>query len=112
MLTHIYGIQKDGTDESICRAAMEMQISRTDLWTWGNRGLGVEEGGTNGETSMETYTLPYVKQIASGNLMYDSGNSNWGSVTTQRGGNGQEVGERFKMEGAYVNLWLIHVDEL
>ena len=29
-----------------------------------------------------TYTLLYVKQIASGNLVYDTGNSNWGSVTT------------------------------
>ena len=25
ILTHIYGIQKDGTDETICRAAMETQ---------------------------------------------------------------------------------------
>ena len=30
ILTHVYGIQKDGTDEPICRAAMETQ---TDLWT-------------------------------------------------------------------------------
>ena len=41
-----------------------------------------EEGGTNEETGMEAYTLPCVKQIASGNLLYDSGNSNWGSMTT------------------------------
>ena len=34
------------------------------------------------ESSMETYTLPYVKQIASRNLLYDPGNSNQGSVTT------------------------------
>ena len=27
-------------------------------------------------------TLSYVKQIANGNLLYDSGNSNQGSVTT------------------------------
>ena len=31
--THIYGIQKEGTDEFICRAAMEKQTKRTDLWT-------------------------------------------------------------------------------
>ena len=30
--------------------------------------------------------LPYVKQIANGNLLYDSGNSNRGSVSTQGGG--------------------------
>ena len=29
-VTHTYGIQKNGTDEPICRAAMETQ--RTDLW--------------------------------------------------------------------------------
>ena len=27
-------------------------------------------------------TLPYVKHIANGNLLYDSGNSNRGSVST------------------------------
>ena len=27
-------------------------------------------------------TLPYVKQLANGNLLYDSGNSNRGSVST------------------------------
>ena len=27
-------------------------------------------------------TLPYVKSIANGNLLYDSGNSNRGSVST------------------------------
>ena len=31
------------------------------------------EGGTNRENSMKTYTLPYVKQIANGNLLYDQG---------------------------------------
>ena len=31
--THIYGIQKDGTDEFIFKAAMEKQTQRTDLWT-------------------------------------------------------------------------------
>ena len=31
------------------------------------------------------HTLPYVKQRANGNLLYDSGNSNWGSVRTKKG---------------------------
>ena len=45
-------------------------------------------GGRKKETvgGMERVTwkhiLPYVKQIANGNLLYDSGNSNWGYVTT------------------------------
>ena len=54
----------------------------------------------NGESSMETYTLPYAKQTASGNSLYDSGDSNLGS----RG-----VGRKFKREGTYVYLWLIHI---
>ena len=48
-----------------------------------DKGKGEEGGGEiNGESSMEAYTLTYVKQIANGNLLYDTGNSNWGSVTT------------------------------
>ena len=61
LLTHIYRIQKDGTKEFICRAAMEEQTQRTDSWTQGTEQDG--EGKTNGKSSMETYTLPSVKQI-------------------------------------------------
>ena len=32
-LIHIYGIWKDGTDEPICRATVEMHTQRTDLRT-------------------------------------------------------------------------------
>ena len=31
------------------------------------------EGEMNGESGMKTYTLTYVKQIAHGNFLYDSG---------------------------------------
>ena len=41
-----------------------------------------EEGEINRENSVEAYTLPSVKQIAKRNLLYDSGNSNWDSITT------------------------------
>ena len=37
--------------------------------------VGEEEGGTNGESNTETYMLPYVKQRASGNLLYETGSS-------------------------------------
>ena len=56
---------------------------------------------------METYNT--ICKIANGNLSYDSGNSSQGSVTTWRGGMGREVGRVFKWEGAWINLWLIHV---
>ena len=50
--------------------------------TYGQRQREEGEGEMSGESSMEAYTLTYVKQIANGNLLYDTGNSNWGSVTT------------------------------
>ena len=63
----------------------------------------------NGERSMEAYTLWYVKWIANGNLLYDSG-TNWGSITTQRTGKGQKVGGRFKREETHIHLCLIYAD--
>ena len=44
-------------------------------------------------------TLLYVKQISNGNLLYVSGNSNRGSVSTYRSGMGREMEGRFKREG-------------
>ena len=41
---------------------------RTDLWTHG----GKERVGRIGGVALK-HTLPYVKQIASGNLLYDAG---------------------------------------
>ena len=39
-VSHIYGIQKNGTEEFTYRAAVEKQTQRIDLWTWeeGKRG--------------------------------------------------------------------------
>lgn len=47
---------------------------RTDLQTRAVREEG--EGDMNGGSNMGAYTPPCVKLIATGNLMYDSGNSN------------------------------------
>ena len=33
ILTHIYGIQKDGNDDPISKTEKETQIYRTDIWT-------------------------------------------------------------------------------
>ena len=43
--------------------------------------VGERECGMNWESSMQTHTLPYVKQTASGNLLCGSGNSHRGSVS-------------------------------
>ena len=33
VLMHMYGIQKDVTDDPTCRAAKQTQMKRTDFWT-------------------------------------------------------------------------------
>ena len=43
-------------------------------------------------------------------LLYDSENSNGGSVSTWGSGMWREMGGRFKRVGTYVYLWLIHID--
>ena len=40
------------------------------------------------ESSIDIYTLPCVKQIATGKLLYNTGNSVQGSVMTYRAGMG------------------------
>ena len=75
--------------------------------------MNVGKGKKRGRC-METVTwklsLPYAKQIANGNFLYDSGNSNRGSVSSYRGDMWREMEGRFKREGTCVYLWLIHVD--
>ena len=58
-----------------------------------------------GEINMETYIT-----ITNGSLLYNSGNSTQGPVTTYKGGIGRKVGEGLKRNRTYVYLWLIHVD--
>ena len=55
ILMHIYGIQKDDTEEFICRAALEKQTQRTDLWTQEKGG----EGEMYGESNIETFITIY-----------------------------------------------------
>ena len=49
----------NGAEEFICRAAMDKQTQRIDLWTWG-------EGRRGWDVQRVTWklTLPYGKQIA------------------------------------------------
>ena len=57
-LMHIHRIQKNGTDETICRAAVDTDTENRlmDTAGWGEGGMG----GGCGESNRET-TLPYVK---------------------------------------------------
>ena len=40
ILTHIYGIQKDGNDNPVCETAKETQMYRTVCWTLWERERG------------------------------------------------------------------------
>ena len=71
---------------------IETRTWRTDVQTQ----LRVEEGGTDHESSTETYTLPNVKQKAGGKMLHNPGSSAQCSVTP-RGvecmGSGRDVQE-------------------
>ena len=70
--------------------------------TYGHR---EEEGERNSDDNIETYTFLCVKQIASGNLLCDTGSSNPDLCHNLEEWDGE--GGR---EGPYVYLWLIRVD--
>ena len=55
-----------------------MEKQREQTYVHGER---AGEGEMYGESNWKL-TSPYVKQIANGNLLYGSGNSNRGSVST------------------------------
>ena len=80
--------------QHVTKAAMEIKTWRRDLCIEGVEG----DHGTNGKSRMGTCTLSYVKQIASGNLLYGSRGSNRVSVTSLEVwdgvGKGREVQER------------------
>ena len=63
------------------------------------------------ERAAGKHTPSYVKQIASGNLLFASGSSNWCPMTDNlEGWDGVGGGREVQKEGTYVYLWLIHVD--
>ena len=48
--------------------------------------VGEGEGGADWEDGVETYMLPYVKRMAGGNLLCDSGSSTQSSGQSKSGG--------------------------
>ena len=81
-----------------CRAGIEMQTRRRDLWAQ-SKG----EGGSNGRNSVDTGTLPCVKQIA-GSYSIAQG-AQVGALWWPEGW----VGGRLNREWIHLYLWLIHV---
>ena len=56
ILTHIYGIQKDGNDNPVCETAKETQMYKTVFWS-----LQEGKGEMIWENWIETYKLSHVK---------------------------------------------------
>ena len=69
---NICGIQKNGTDEPVCKAEIETQMQRTNVWT--PRGENCRGGGGGGvmswEIGIDMYTLMCIKLMTKKNLLY------------------------------------------
>ena len=57
ILTHICGIQTNGTDEPVCKAKIEIQMQRTNVWTPRRESRVEGDGGMNWELGIDMYTL-------------------------------------------------------
>ena len=85
---HTYGIRKMVLMNLLAGQQLRHRHREETCGHSGGRG-----GGADWESSVETYTLPYVKQMASGNLLCDTGSS------TQCSGQSRGVGWGGKWEG-------------
>ena len=56
ILAHIYGIQKDGNNNPVCKIAKETQMYRTVFWT-----LWEREKGMIWENGIKTCIISYKK---------------------------------------------------
>ena len=73
ILTHIYGIWKDGNDNPICKTEKETQMYRTDFWTlWEKARVGCFW-----ENSIKICILSRVKQITSPGWMHETSARAW-----------------------------------
>ena len=70
ILAHLCGTQKNGTDEPVCRAEIETQMQRTNVWAPRGESSGGGGGGMNWEIGIDIYTLICIKWITNKNLLY------------------------------------------
>ena len=105
ILTHIYGIQKDGNDNPICKTEKEAQMYRTDFWTlWEKARVGCLER----TASKHVYYLGWNRSPAQVGCMRQVLGP--GELGKPRG-----IGWRGRWEGVsgwgiHVYPWLIHVN--
>ena len=70
ILTHVCRISKNGTDEPVCKAEIEIQMQRTNIWTPRGESEGGGGGVMNWEIGIDMYTLMCIKWMANKNLLY------------------------------------------
>ena len=71
--------------------------------TCGHSGGGA--GGMDWKSNTETYTLQYVKQIASGNLVYDTGNPKPVLCGDLEGWDGEGGGRGFSRRKGHIHTY-------
>ena len=78
ILMYICGIWRNSTDDLICKAEIETQKQRPNIWT----SRGEKTGGKDWEIGIGTHTLLRlcIKEITNENLLYSSENSTECSV--------------------------------
>ena len=82
-----------------------MEKQRIDLWRWGESG----EGEMYGKSKMETY-ITMCKIDSQQEFAVWLRKLKQGLCIILEGCDGAEMGRRFKRQGIYVYLWLIHVE--
>ena len=105
ILTHIYGIWKDGNDNPICKTEKETQMYRTDFGTlWGKASVGCSERIALKQVYYQGWNRPpaqvgCMRQVLRAGALGRPRGMGWGG--RQEGGSGW---------GTHVNPWLIHVN--
>ena len=106
ILTHIYGIQKDGNDNPVCETARD-----TDVQSGLLDSEGEGEGGMIWENGIETCIISYMKRIASPGSMHDTGClglvhwDNPGGWYREGGGRGVQDGEHMYTCGGFMLMY-------
>ena len=99
---------KDGPDEAICWAALEIQTYWKDLRTqWVKERVGQME-----RVAWNHIHLPYVKQAARGSLLRDAENLSRGFVTTYRGGTEVQEGRDVCIPMADSRWWMAETNTI